>query len=325
MPGGAASTIGSRELGDRPRTCRCRRALYPSEAEFARHYQMDAVFVDRMNFMGINANPARAGLGERLALVPSSAPGSDRAHPAAHVLATPVNPQLAVGLNNTTQWAGVRYSDFTLLEGGDALRDYSLPWLMHPHGLVNLRHFPVIFGDVADSNLFQVIGDTDASPGFLATMRLFIRRSLVSGVIAEPYGDEDFRQPSRSVFFQEGRDKDQPDAAKAALLAAIPYYGGAGMARVLGRRCPCAGRRAARHRTGGQRLAQPADGPFVFPHRFLARQGDTGGWYIGLLNESEQAQQVEFHLRGMQLAAQYRAGGTRVVAGRRRGMADPRV
>jgi hypothetical protein len=97
---------------------------------------------------------------------------------------------------------------------------------LYPHGVANKKHFPMLFGDYDSANLFQVFGDAKSSSGFLLTMREFILRSLVSGVIAQPYGDEIFVDRN-SIFFPPGRDKDQPDEAKATILAAIRYYGGA--------------------------------------------------------------------------------------------------
>ena len=74
-----------------------------------------------------------------------------------------LNPQLMVGLNNTTQWAGIRYSDFCLLEGGDEVPDFALPWLLQPQGIVNKRHFPLIFGDYSAGIFFKSLVDRIAT------------------------------------------------------------------------------------------------------------------------------------------------------------------
>ncbi len=274
-----------------------------AEAVFAHHYGLDAVFIDRLDFMGVNHNPARAGRGERLALVPSLRMGLIELNRQRMIWQRRLNPDLAVGLNNTTQWAGVRYSDFNLLEGGDDLRDPGLPCLLQPHGIVNKRHFPILFADFAGGNLFQVIGNTDTSKGFLATMRHFIRRSLVSGVVAQPYGDEIFVD-RKSIFYQDGRDKNQPDEVKTALLASIPYYGGAEWRGYCDTIAPAI--EAAQRLTVPVANVFPApdEGPFKFKHSFLARRGDSGGWYVGLMNESESAQRVSFHLSGINLSAE---------------------
>ena len=282
-----------------------------AEAEFARHYALDAVFVDRLDFMGINYNPARVGQGERLALVPSLRLGLIELNRQRMHWQRRLNPHLAVGLNNTTQWAGIRYSDFALLEGGDDQHDYSLPWLLQPHGIVNKRHFPILFGDSTSLGLFQAIGETGSAGGFLPTLRTFIRRSLVSGVIAQPYGDEIFVD-RHSAFYRKGHDKNLPDEEKAAVLSAIPYAGGAEWRAYWDAIAPALAVAQRLTAPVANVFAAPDAGPFPFPHRFLARQGDAGGWYVGLMNESEAAQQVGFQLAGLHLDGEIPAQAVRV-------------
>ena len=268
-----------------------------AEAEFAQHYQLDAVFVDRLDYMGVNANPARQGRGTRLAQTPSLRLGIIELNRERMRWQRRLNPHLLVGLNNTTQWVGVRYSDFTLLEGGDDLHDYALPWLTQPHGLVNKRHFPVIFGEYAGGNLFQIIGKAESAHGFLNTLRLFIRRSLVSGVIAQPYGDEIFVDRD-SIFYQPGRDKMQSDEEKNSILSAIPYAGGAEWRMYWEAVAPAL--HAAQRLTIpiANVLSTPEEGQLPPAHRFLARQGDGGGWYVGLMNEDSNSQHYDFTLDG---------------------------
>lgn len=272
-----------------------------AEAEFAHHYGLDAVFVDRLDFMAVNHNPARAGQGPRLELAPSLRLGLIELNRQRMRWQRKLNPHLFVGLNNTTQWAGIRYSDFCLLEGGEDLHDYSLPWLLQPHGVVNKRHCPVLFGDYSGLDLFQTIGETGGGERFLDMLRGFIRRSLVSGVIAQPYGDEIFVD-RESMFFREGLDKAQPDERKAQLLAAIPYYGGAEWRAFWDAIAPAL--EAARRLTVPVANVWhiPPIGDIAFPHRFLARQGDAGGLYLGLLNESDAEQHVELGVAGHQLS-----------------------
>ena len=68
-----------------------------AEAEFAHYYQLDAVFVDRLDFMGINANPARHGRGERLALIPSLRLGLIELNKERNALATKIEPAINGG------------------------------------------------------------------------------------------------------------------------------------------------------------------------------------------------------------------------------------
>ena len=120
--------------------------LAHAEAEFGRYYGLDAVFCDRLDHMAVNANPLRVGDTPRLELVPSVRLGMIHFFRKRMEWQRRLNPDLAVALNNTTRWAGVRYSDFCLLEGGDDSIDPALTFLYQPNGLTNLRHFRCLFG-----------------------------------------------------------------------------------------------------------------------------------------------------------------------------------
>ena len=271
-----------------------------AEAEFAHHYGMDAVFVDRLDHMGVNHNPERVGDADaqgRLALIPSVRLGLIHLNKARLHWQRKLNPHLCVALNNTTLWAGVRHSDFNLLEGGDDIDDYSMPWLFQPSGVVNKRHFSVLFSELAGSKLFQAIGQSTAQTKFLDVLRIFIRRSLVSGVIAQPYGDEIFVD-QKSMFFQPLRDKNQPDEMKFKMLESLTYDGGDQWRQWWDHISPALD--AARQLAMPTYCVsnEPELGSFGFSHRFLARQGKGGGVYIGLLNESDQEQNVSFRVFG---------------------------
>ena len=133
----------------------------------------------------------------------------------------------------------------------------------------------------------------------------------MSGVIAQPYGDEIFVD-RESSFYREGLDKAQPDELKARLLAAIPYYGGAEWRAYWDTIAPAL--EAARRLTVpvANVWHVPPSGALSFPHRFLARQGDAGGCYLGLLNESETDQHVEMHVAGHHLHGDIPAHAVRV-------------
>ena len=285
--------------------------LARAEAEFAAYYGFDAIFCDRLDHMAVNANPRRIGDTPRLELVPSVRLGMIHFFRKRMEWQRRLNPGLYVGLNNTTRWAGVRYADFCLLEGGDDGTDPALPFLYQPAGIVNLKHFRCLFGGLPGLNLFQAFGDMPDPTAFLPPLEEAIRRSLVSGIEAEPYGDEMFVD-RHSMFFIEGHDKAAPDEEKYTLLRSIHYYGGAEWRALWDKVAP--GLEAAR------RLAtpavsvwsQPEKGRPGFRHLFCARAGRGGGIYAGLCNQSERSQEVDFVVGGQHFSGTIDTGKARV-------------
>ncbi len=65
-----------------------------------------------------------------------------------------LNPRLLVGLNNTTGWAGVRYSDWNQLEGGNCW-NREIPWIYQPAGVVDKRHTTPLFGPPSGPDLYR--------------------------------------------------------------------------------------------------------------------------------------------------------------------------
>ena len=86
---------------------------------------LNVFFVDRLDHLSVNANPERQGApgNQRLQNIPSVRLGVIELNKKRVEWQRKLNPDLYIGLNNTTQWiGGVRYSDFNLLEGGMDLK-----------------------------------------------------------------------------------------------------------------------------------------------------------------------------------------------------------
>lgn len=287
----------------------CADRLARAEAEFCRHYGLDAVFVDRLDHMGVNRNPRRKPGAGRLELVPSVRLGVVELNRARMKWQRQLNPGLYVGLNNTTCWAGVRHSDFNLLEGGDEVRRPFQSFLYQPNGVVNKRHFACLFGTFAGLSLFQAIGG-GSQADFVTEVRRMIGRSLLSGVIAQPYGDELFVD-RKSMFFQEGRDKDMPDAEKDKILREIAYHGGAEWRAMWDEVRPALDAAATLATPVTRIWRRPEAGSVPEACRFHARGGAGGGLYVALENASGAAVKVAFRVGGHEFTGEVTAGATR--------------
>ena len=132
----------------------------------------------------------------------------------------------------------------------------------------------------------------------------------MSGIEAEPYGDEMFVD-RKSMFFIEGHDKAAPDAEKYTLLRSIHYHGGAEWRALWEKVAPAldAARRLAT--PVARAWSQPESGQPDFKHLFCGRAGEGGGIYAGLYNQSENHQEVDFTLADRHFSGVIEAGKAR--------------
>ena len=288
--------------------------LAKAEAEFCRHYGIDAAFIDRQDYMAVNANPARVGSSSdaRLELIPSLRLGMILQNKKRMEYHRRINPGLSVGLNNTTLWAGVRYSDFNHLESGSQFHDLALPWLMQPSGIINLAHCGPLFLAGSGLNLFQVVGEQIKKPSFAEIVEELIRCSLVSGVEAQPYGDELFVD-CKSTFFREGFDKDAPDEQKQALIDGMAQGGGQEWREMWEKARPALEAAAELVRVPICCWKSPDSGnPLPADFVFFAAEGEAGGFYAGMLNPSQKSFRPDHRVGGLHLEDEVPAGKARM-------------
>jgi hypothetical protein len=285
-PGNWIVDAGNRDCGER---------LARAEAELCKHYGLEAVFVDRIDHSGINANPARIGKpgDARLERIPSIRLGILELNKQRMKIMRELNPNLRVGMNNTTGWAGVRYSDWNQLEGGNTAASREICWLMQPDGVVDKRHTTPLFAAADMSNdYFQAIGEKAKPEGFLEVMRRFIGESLFGGVEASPYGDEWFVD-EKSMFYNGSNAKSQPDEAKLAKIASVKWDGGAEWREMWEAIRPALAASRALATPPVRATNRPDSGEIPPGCKLHARLGDNGGVYIAVLNTSDAATVLE--------------------------------
>ncbi len=302
-PGNWVVDGGNRDCGER---------LARAEAEFCRHYGLDAVFVDRLDHMGINANPARIGKpgDQRLECVPSIRLGMIELNRQRMAWMRKLNPRLFVGLNNTTGWAGVRYSDWNQLEGGNCC-NREIPWLYQPAGVVDKRHTTPLFGPPSGPDLFQVMGNQRDEQAFPAIMRQFIGESLLGGVEASPYGDEWFVDPD-SMFFSGSNSKGDPDEVKLAKIRAVEWGGGAEWRAMWEIIRPALEASRSLATPPARVVNQPDEGTLPAHCQLHARAGDGGGIYVAVRNRSDVPVRVTFGFHGYAIAGEVAGNAVRV-------------
>jgi hypothetical protein len=291
----------------------CAERLARAEAEFCKHYGMDAVFVDRIDHCGVNANPARVGKpgDARLERIPSIRLGILELNKQRMAWMKKLNPNLRIGLNNTSGWVGVRYSDWNQLEGGNTATSREVYWLMQPSGVVDKRHTTPLFGPSESLDLFQVIGESSSPQNFAATMRTFIAESLFGGVEASPYGDEWFVDKN-SMFFNGRNDKAAPDDEKFGKIAAIRWQGGREWREAWEAVQPAleASRQLA---TPPVRATNtPDQGSLPESCHLHARTGENGGAFIAVRNQGRKEQKISFRFERVKCQGTIQPAGVRV-------------
>jgi len=277
---------GNGDLADR---------LARAEAEFAAYYGMECVFVDRQDHMSVNANPDRTGLpdSQRLACIPSVRLGLIELNKRRVFWQRKLNPDLIIGINNTTQWVGgVRYADFNLLEGGMDL-DPPIFFLTAPFGLIHKQHYNLFFADfetaVVDHGIVQ---SERAEVSFNEKRKRLFRICLADGVIPQPYEDEIFVDP-HSQFARGWNDRTLPDEEKFSFYNKIEFYGGdqwrkdcetiAEAMKVASCKCfPVA-----------KVWSKPDMGRLPVGCRFSAREGPDGSFFMGIFNGSGKSLEVD--------------------------------
>lgn len=286
----------------------CAERLARAEAEFAQHYGLEAVFIDRLDHLSVNTNPERIGKSgdERLELVPSVRLGILELMRQRVAWQRKLNPSLYIGLNNTTQWAGgVRYADFNLLEGGMDLEP-PIFFLNAPFGIIHKQHYNVFFcdvdGDVVDHGIIQ--GENQLN-GFDHKRRAFFRDALTDGVIPQPYEDEIFVSPD-SQFFKEWNNRELPDEKKWEFYKDKKFYGGD-----LWRKDEDL---IARALEVANKYCFPIERVFPKPNtlpdsvRFAARRGEAGGYYIGIQNLGSDPLNIDVEIDGINCSGTVKAG-----------------
>lgn len=290
----------------------CGERLARAEAEFCRHYGFDATFEDRLDHVGVNHNPARVGKAgdARLALIPSLRLGMIEHNKQRMAWMRRLNPHLRVGLNNTTGWSGVRYSDWNYLEGGNhGNRD--LPRLQQPAGVMDLRHTTPLFGPPSGADLFQAIGAKPDRDSFPAIMRRYIGESLFGGGEASPYGDEWFVDP-QSMFFNGHNSKYDPDPVKQARIDAVPWAGGAAWRALWLAVQPALAASLALATPPARVTSRPDAGTLPPDCTLHARAGDAGGIFVALRNRGTAPVTVHFSFHGYALAGELPPDAVRV-------------
>ncbi len=302
-PGNWVVDGGNRDCGER---------LARAEAEFCQHYGLDAVFVDRLDHMGINANPARIGKpgDQRLECIPSIRLGMIELNKQRMAWMRKLNPHLRVGLNNTTGWSGVRYSDWNQLEGGNR-GNREIPWLQQPAGVVDKRHTTPLFGPPSGPDLFQVIGDDKHRDEFDAIMRRFMGESLFGGIEASPYGDEWFVDP-KSMFFTGNNNKHAPDEQKLAKIQAVRWSGGAEWWRMWQAIRPALQASLCLATPPARVTDRPDQGSLPAGCFLHARAGDAGGVFVAVRNTGDQAVCVSFRFHGFAMEGEIPPDAVRV-------------
>lgn len=289
-PGNWVIDAGNQNCGER---------LAKAEAEFAQHYGLEAVFVDRLDHLSVNAHPERIGKtgDQRLELIPSVRLGMIELMKQRVIWQRKLNPSLYIGLNNTTQWAGgIRYTDFNLLEGGMDLEP-PIFFLNAPFGIIHKQHYNVFFcdvdGDVIDHGIIQ--GENQLN-GFDRKRRSLFRDAIADGVIPHPYEDEIFVAPD-SQFFKGWNNRELPDKEKWAFYEDKHFYGGDTWREdedYIARAMHIAN-------TFCFPIEKVWSKPDTLPDgiRFSARRGTPGGYYIGVRNETADTLQLEFEIDGI--------------------------
>lgn len=302
-PGNWVVDGGNRDCGER---------LARAEAEFCQHYGLQAVFVDRLDHMGINANPERVGKpgDSRLELVPSIRLGIIEMNKQRMAWMRKLNPHLHVGLNNTTGWSGVRYSDWNQLEGGNCW-NREIPWLQQPAGVVDKRHTTPLFGPPSGPDLFQVMGGDKQQGTFEDIMRQFIGESLFGGVEASPYGDEWFVDP-RSMFFTGNNSKCDPDDEKFAKIRAARWSGGAEWRQMWEAVRPALNASRALATPPARVTDRPDEGALPASCSLHARAGDAGGIFVAVRNTGTENVAVKFGFHGYTMAGDIAPDAARV-------------
>lgn len=289
----------------------CAERLARTEAEFAQHYGLDCVFVDRLDHLSVNANPARRGCpgNARLECIPSVRLGMIELMKQRVLWQRRLNPDLHIGLNNTTQWAGgVRYSDFNLLEGGMDLEP-PIFYLNAPHGLIHKQHYNILFCDFSQDIVDHgIVQGPDQLAGFDRKRRAFFRDALADGVIPQPYEDEIFVPPDSS-FFKGWNNRELPDAEKWAFYDQLQFHGGDAWREDEDR--------IARAMDVARRCCFPVVRVWTKPEalpptvRFSARRGEPGGLYVGVRNLSDSGLHLDFVLGDLRFQGDVEAGCTR--------------
>ena len=291
----------------------CAERLARAEAEFCRHYGMDAVFVDRIDHCGINANPARVGKpgDPRLERIPSIRLGIIELNKQRIAWMRRLNPNLRIGLNNTTGWAGVRYSDWNQLEGGNSATSREVYWLMQPAGVVDKRHTTPLFGPSENLDLYQVIGESASQEDFVMTMRKFIAESLFGGVEASPYGDEWFVDKD-SMFFNGRNDKAASDEEKLAKIRGIRWQGGKEWREAWESVRPALEASRLLATPPVRATSRPDHGMLPQDCRFHARKGEKGGIFVAVHNRGTNEQKIATRFCGVECLGGVQPNGVRV-------------
>lgn len=304
-PGNWVVDGGNRDCGER---------LARAEAEFCRYYGLDAVFVDRLDHLGVNSNPARVGKpgDQRLECVPSIRLGMIELNKQRMAWMRKLNPHLLVGLNNTTGWAGVRYSDWNQLEGGNCW-NREIPWLYQPAGVVDKRHTTPLFGPPSGPDLYQVMGNKQDKESFPAIMRQFIGESLFGGVEASPYGDEWFVD-GESMFFNSANSnsKHDPDDVKLAKITAVRWSGGAEWRQMWEAVRPALEASRALATPPARVVNRPDAGELPTDCQLHARVGDAGGIFVAVRNRGRVPVLVKFGFHGYAIGGEVAGNAVRV-------------
>lgn len=287
----------------------CADRLARAEAEFARHYGLDCVFIDRQDHMSVNANPERVGQSgnQRLECIPSVRLGLLELNKRRVFWQRKLNPELLIGINNTTQWVGgVRYADFNLLEGGMDLQP-PIFLLNAPFGVVHKQHYNLFFADydrdIVDHGIVQ---GQNMDKTFDAKRRRFFRIALADGVAPQPYEDEIFVAPD-SQFAKGWNDRNLPDAEKTDFYAGITFYGGDQWREDCATLAPAL-RAANLHCFPIARIwPRPDMGDIPENCRFSAREGVSGGVYIGIYNQGDTPRDLDIRVGDIAIQARLEA------------------
>jgi len=281
----------------------CADRLARAEAEFAQHYGLQCVFIDRQDHMSVNANPQRKGSSNhpRLREIPSVRLGLIELNKRRVYWQRKLNPNLRIGINNTTQWVGgVRYADFNLLEGGMDLEP-PIFYLNAPFGIIHKQHYKLFFADldraVVDHGIVQ---GKDVENSFDAKRRRLFRICLADGVVPQPYEDEIFVAPN-SQFAKGWNDRTLPDESKLAFYNDFQFDGGEAWAEDYKTILPAL-RVASEHCFPVARVwTQPDAGSLPEACRFSARLGINGALYIGIMNTSSAECTIEIQIADLKI------------------------